>query len=128
MSCECDECGEHILDCNCDDLKGKNSVILEKDRYSSIAIACDYVNERNALRHMHLTIEQLTKLQRFLQAEILNLQEHFKRLTKGKNMDKQIKKVQKDIKKGEKDTKQLLKMDKKFDKKLEKCKIIKKKK
>ncbi len=43
-----------------------------------------------------------------------------------KHMDKQINKVKKDIKKGDKekglkDTKKLLKMDKKFDKKLEKC-------
>lgn len=42
------------------------------------------------------------------------------------NMDRQIKKVQRDIKqgnqpKGEKDVKKLLKMDKKFDKKLDKC-------
>ncbi len=50
-------------------------------------------------------------------------------------MDKQIKKVKRDIdkgdkKKGEKDVKKLLKMDKKFDARLEKCdsKMMKKKK
>ena len=36
-------------------------------------------------------------------------------------MDKQIKKVKRDLDKGEKDTKKLLKMDKKFDRKLDKC-------
>lgn len=48
-------------------------------------------------------------------------------------MDRQIKKVEKDIKvgdkqKGEKDVKKLLKMDKKFDKKLGKCDMMMKKK
>jgi hypothetical protein len=48
-------------------------------------------------------------------------------------MDKQINKVKKriksaqsDLKKGRKDTDKLLQMDKKFDAKLEKCKIIRK--
>jgi len=36
-------------------------------------------------------------------------------------MDKQINKIKKDLDKGEKDTKRLLKMDKKQDKKLERC-------
>ena len=36
-------------------------------------------------------------------------------------MDFQIKKVKKDLKKGEKDTNTLLKMDKKFDKKIADC-------
>lgn len=49
-------------------------------------------------------------------------------------MDKQIKKVEKDVdagkkKKAKKDIKKLLKMDKKFDAKLDKCdKVMKKKK
>ena len=43
-------------------------------------------------------------------------------------MDKQINKVKKDLKKGEKDTNKLLKMDKSFDKKLEKCDLKKSKK
>ena len=48
-------------------------------------------------------------------------------------MDRQIKKIEKDIKtsdkkKGEKDVKKLLKMDKKFDKKLAKCDSMMKKK
>jgi hypothetical protein len=48
-------------------------------------------------------------------------------------MDKQIKKVKHDIdkgnkKKGEKDVKKLLKMDKKFDAKLDKCDMKMKKK
>lgn len=42
-------------------------------------------------------------------------------------MDKQIKKVKKDLDKGEKDTKKLLKMDKHFDRELEKKGIVKKK-
>jgi len=36
-------------------------------------------------------------------------------------MDKQINKIARDLKKGQTDTKKLLKMDKKQDKKLEKC-------
>lgn len=44
-------------------------------------------------------------------------------------MDKLIKKVGKDLKKGEKDVKVLLKADKKFDRKLDKCdKMMKHKK
>ena len=43
-------------------------------------------------------------------------------------MDKQINKVKRDLEKGEKDTKKLLKMDKKFDKKLDKCDMMMKKK
>jgi hypothetical protein len=43
-------------------------------------------------------------------------------------MDKQIHKIEKDLKKGTRDTKKLLQMDKKFDKKLEKCGITEKKK
>lgn len=42
-------------------------------------------------------------------------------------MDKQINKIKKDLKKGQKDTNKLLKMDKKFDAKLDKCKMMKKK-
>jgi hypothetical protein len=42
-------------------------------------------------------------------------------------MDKQINKVKKDLGKGQKDVKNLLKMDKKFDKKLVKCGMMKKK-
>lgn len=47
-------------------------------------------------------------------------------------MDRKIKKVEKDIKhgekkKGQKDVKKLLKMDKKFDKKLSKCDMMMKK-
>jgi hypothetical protein len=44
-------------------------------------------------------------------------------------MDKQINKVKKDLGKGQKDVKTLLKMDKKFDRKIEKCdkKMMKKK-
>jgi hypothetical protein len=42
-------------------------------------------------------------------------------------MDKQIKKVKSDLDKGEKDTKALLKMDKKFDKKIKKCENMEKK-
>ncbi len=41
-------------------------------------------------------------------------------------MDKQIKKVGKDLKKAIKDNNKLLKMDKSFDKKLEKCGVKKK--
>lgn len=43
-------------------------------------------------------------------------------------MDKLINKVKRDLDKGEKDTKTLLKMDKKFDAKLEKCGMMKHKK
>ena len=43
-------------------------------------------------------------------------------------MDRQINKIKADLDKGEKDTKKLLKMDKIQDKKLEKCKMMKKKK
>lgn len=51
----------------------------------------------------------------------------------GEEMDKKIKEVKKDIQKGEKkkalkDTKELLKMDKNFDKKLDKCDGMMKKK
>lgn len=42
-------------------------------------------------------------------------------------MDKQINKVKKDLKKGMKDTKKLLKMDKFFDRKIEKAEKIEKK-
>ena len=44
----------------------------------------------------------------------------------GNQMDKQINKVKKNLDNAEKDTKKLLKMDKKFDKKLEKCDDMKK--
>jgi predicted RNA-binding Zn-ribbon protein involved in translation (DUF1610 family) len=60
--------------------------------------------------------------------------EHMWNLTQEAEMDKQIKKVQKDIKsgdkkKGVKDAAKLMKMDKKFDAKLEKCdKVMSKKK
>ena len=44
-------------------------------------------------------------------------------------MDKQINKVKRSLDKGEKDVKTLLKMDKKFDRKLDKCdKMMHKKK
>jgi len=43
-------------------------------------------------------------------------------------MDKQINKVKKDLGKGQKDVKTLLKMDKKFDKKLAKCDAMPRKK
>lgn len=48
-------------------------------------------------------------------------------------MDKQIKKVKKDVvkgnkKKAEKDISKLMKMDKKFDKEIDECKGMKKKK
>lgn len=43
-------------------------------------------------------------------------------------MDKAINKVKKDLKKGVKDTNKLLKMDKKFDSKLERCGMMSKKK
>jgi len=43
-------------------------------------------------------------------------------------MDKQINKIKKSLDKGEKETKTLLKMDKKQDKKIEKCKAMSKKK
>ncbi len=44
-------------------------------------------------------------------------------------MDRQINKIKADLDKGEKDTKKLLKMDKKQDRKIEKCdKMMKKKK
>lgn len=42
-------------------------------------------------------------------------------------MDKQINKVKADLKKGQKDTKTLLKMDKKFDKKIDKAEKVMKK-
>lgn len=43
----------------------------------------------------------------------------------GVKMDKQIKKVKKSLDKGEKDTKKLLKMDKKYDRELDKCREMK---
>ncbi len=43
-------------------------------------------------------------------------------------MDKQINKIKADLDKGEKDTKKLLKMDKKQDKKIKQCDMMKKKK
>lgn len=42
-------------------------------------------------------------------------------------MDRQINKIKADLDKGQKDTKKLLKMDKKQDRKLEQCKMKKKK-
>ncbi len=55
------------------------------------------------------------------------------KLNKEKKMDKQIKKVKKDVEKGDKpkakkDIAKLMKMDKKFDKEIDKCKDMKEKK
>lgn len=69
-----------------------------------------------------------------LKDDRLRLATEVVKLKRGKEeMDEQIKKVKKDIdkgnkKKGEKDVKKLLKMDKKFDAKLEKCDMKMKKK
>jgi len=73
------------------------------------------------------TIFKLRESNHRLAIEVLTLRRE------KEEMDKQINKVKKDIEKGnktkgEKDVKKLLKMDKKFDAKLDKCDIKMKKK
>ncbi len=80
------------------------------------------------LRHIFEIKESIFSLQ-IGQYNLRKVFEDFKeQLTLKECMDKQIHKIEKDLKKGAKDTKALLKMDKKFDKKLEHSGIIKKKK
>lgn len=89
--------------------------------------------ENKLLNELNKCLKQLKLHENMDVSEYERLIENQKSKNKRKNvMDKQINKVKKDIesgnkKKGEKDTKKLLKMDKKFDKKLEKCGMMEKK-